>query len=394
MDKDEIAQDSLLVGQQGKFLGNLVNKARDYFIVDAKDKKFSWAAINFVNAKLGKNSGEQYAYFVERIEKFCKKWKPTSIVCLSPRFLRYFYPEKFSSYQAYGKYLGSYIEHKGLRVFPCVDLHHMLSAKTEQGVSGALTIIARVIANGICGRVQYGIDSEKIVEAEIKIVDTFEKFKILMKRLRKQKYIAVDTETNGLNKVKVKMLTIQFCYNLDEAYILPIYHKDSTFNAKEMAYILKDLKAFFEGDNQVEWFIYHNANFDLNVIRVNAEVDFYPNSLWDTVAGEYCFHPDTLVETEMGAVPIKDLVYKENAPKVLSYNIRTRETEYKSILSSSRHTTKQRMMKIKYSGGEVLITENHKVWSEDRKDYVEAKNLFPGESILILPQDNATSIPL
>jgi DNA polymerase-1 len=108
-----------------------------------------------------------------------------------------------------------------------------------------------------------------------------------MKRLRKQKYIAIDTETTNLNKIKNQLLTMQFCYNLDEAYILPIYHKDSTFNAKEMKYILTDLKAFFEGDNIVEWFIYHNANFDLNVIRINVPVDFYTNRIWDTIAGEF-----------------------------------------------------------------------------------------------------------
>jgi DNA polymerase I-like protein with 3'-5' exonuclease and polymerase domains len=287
MDVDEKNQDALLVGQQGKLLANLVNWARETYIEREEDRNFSWSCINFINGKLGRNSTEQYSYFVERIEAYAKKFKPTSVVCLSTRFLRYFYPEKFSNYQEYGKYLGSYVVHKKLKIFPCLDLLPLLFRVSEGGVSGALEIISNVIANGIAGRIQYGIDSERIKSAEIKMVDTLERFKILMKRLRKQSVIAIDTETTNLNKVKNQLLTIQFCYNLDEAYILPVFHKDSSFKREEIEYMLEDLRDFFEGDNNVKWFIYHNANFDLNVIRSNCGIRYYPNRLWDTIAGEF-----------------------------------------------------------------------------------------------------------
>lgn len=288
-DKDEVASKTLLTGPQGKLLINLVNKAKSTYIVKQEDKQFSWSAINFVNGPISKNRNDQMEYFYERVMAYIKHFKPTSIICMSIKFMRMFYPEKFgnNTYEIYGKYLGSKIKHKGLSVFPSLDLLDIINSIGEESIAGALGLVSKYISNGISGRIQFKIDEERIKKAEIKIVDSLDKFKILMTRLSKAEVVCIDTETTNLNKVQNKLLTIQFCYDLDAAYILPIYHKDTPFDASDFKYIRSKLKEFFEGRNKVKWFVYHNANFDLNVLRSNLDIDFFPNPLWDTIAGEF-----------------------------------------------------------------------------------------------------------
>lgn len=290
LDDDEYKQNKLMVGLQGKLLTNLVNKAKSTFIVDNRDKTFSWTAINFLDANpKGLNKHELYDYCLERVLAYCKQWKPTSIICFSQRFMRYFYPEKFDShgYENYGKYLGSLVFHKGLSIFPVIDLMDILNAKGEESLAGALGIISRCIANGICGRIQFKVNTKEIDSAKIHMVESIPSFKTLIKKLSKAQYISIDTETTNLNVIQNKLLTIQFCMSPDEVYILPFYHKDSPFSGSDFDILKKRLKRFFEGKNQAKWLIFHNANFDLNVLRVNLEIDFYANKIWDTIASTF-----------------------------------------------------------------------------------------------------------
>ena len=140
---------SLFSGIQGKLLINLVNKAKHTYIVNADDKEFSWSAINFMNADYSKsNYKKQYEYFLKRVLAYIGRFKPTSIVCMSQRFMKYFYPEKFGKlgYENYGKYLGSFVKHEGLKIFLSLDLLDVIQAKGEEGLAGTLGIVSRCIA--------------------------------------------------------------------------------------------------------------------------------------------------------------------------------------------------------------------------------------------------------
>jgi DNA polymerase I-like protein with 3'-5' exonuclease and polymerase domains len=287
LDYIEQKQNSLLVGPQGSLITSLVTKAKSTYVKNPEDKKFSWSCINYINSIIGENRTECYEYFNARVEAYCKKFKPTAIICFSPRFLRNLLPEKFGNYQNYGKYLGAFVEWKKIKIFPCIEIYNLVTKTPDEGLAGALEIVCNIIANGIANKIQFGINEDRILESKKVIIESVKQFKSMMKELRTQEIVAIDTETTNLNKIQNKLLTIQFAYSEDLAYILPIYHQDSTFSLKERQYIFDELKTFFEGENSIKYFIFHNANFDLNVIRVNLKIDFYPNNVWDTIGGEF-----------------------------------------------------------------------------------------------------------
>lgn len=96
-----------------------------------------------------------------------------------------------------------------------------------------------------------------------------------------------------------------------------------------------------------------------------------------------CIHLDMYVDTEVGKIQLKDLLELHQPPRVKSLNHADGVIEYQPIISRSKHTTDERMLEIEYEGGSIWVTENHKVWSETRKMYIEAIDIQPEEDILI-----------
>jgi len=290
---EEMKSGTVMTGVHGDLLHNLVSKARSSFLHPKYNRKFSWSVINFTNSKIPSKESrkELYDYFFKRVERYIEKFKPTAIVCFGHRFLRQADPEGFANLQAYSKSLGACVQlklaGKKYPVFPSIDLLDILEDEGEEGLANVLGLISRHIANGLAGELQFKVDAKAIKNAQIRFVDSIKKFDRMMEELEQAKFFSCDTETLNLNKVKNKMLTIQFCTCLDHAYILPFLHKDTPFSGKDLKYISKRLKRFFEGRNKASYMIFHNGNFDLNVIRTAVDIGFFPTKLWDTIAGEF-----------------------------------------------------------------------------------------------------------
>lgn len=119
---------------------------------------------------------------------------------------------------------------------------------------------------------------------KIRYVDTIKKFDILLKQLYKSRLVAVDTETNSLNRIVTLLQTLQFSMDGKIAYVIPYMHKDAPWTTKELKYIKEKLRDYFERNNN-HYQIYTNAKFDLNVLRAVLGVRFYRSKVWDIIAG-------------------------------------------------------------------------------------------------------------
>lgn len=304
-----------------------------------------------------------------------------------------------------------------------------------------LGYFSRNISSLIHGKLPWAID----VQVKAHLIDTIKKFDRMMEIIEAADRVAFDTETANLNRIKNKLLIVQFSVDKDKGFVVPILHKDTPFSPKEIAYIQKRLREFFMRKvdmNYKKYLIAFNAKFDITQIKQALGIPFMYWPVYDVQAGEhahdetlrfledteypmgglaqvtcaygndfyytagfskkdrgnmeatdlfdqdfqdYCIDPEAYVVTEGGRIKLKDFVLdKEAYGKVLSFNHETNKTEYKTCLNVSTHTTAQDMFEIEYEGGTIRLTEDHKVWSETRQQYVRVKDLQEGEEIKVL----------
>lgn len=394
---EDLRSGRLLSGQTGDLLNNILVIAKEIFLKNvAEVDDFSWLAMSFNAFKtLGKPKefqAQAREVFAKRVKAMVVKYKPDTVVLFGQQPMRALMPKKVElSNGTLSHWLGvplpKKFSHGGAShkcsVVSTISLNSIVMGDSSEG--SMLGYMGRNLANAITNTHHWAIDAEEIDAHESILINTVAKFDKLMDMLEAHMGpVAIDTETLNLNRVTNRLLTIQFAKCLKYGYLLPIYHKDTPFIASELKYIKKRLRAYFEGRNKNAYHIYANAQFDLNVLRTNLETAFMANDVWDIFAGEFCFHPDTYVSTEIGPIQIRFLVNAVNPPRVWSFNHATGKPELKKILAGSSHKTTDRMMRIGYGGSSVRVTENHKVWSVTRGCYIEAKHIRPGEEIEVL----------
>jgi hypothetical protein len=235
-------------------------------------------------------------------------------------------------------------------------------------------------------------------EVKYQVINTIKKFDRFFEALMTKKVVSCDTETDSLARITNRVLTLQFAWSPKMAYILPVMHRDSPWKASQLEYIKGKLKEFFAKpfdplDKVYDtYLIGQNYKFDMTPIRhwLGIYAIYWP--VWDLQAGEYCFAPQTLVETENGPMRVDALTSMTSPPKVLSFNHETQQQEYKSISATSEHATEEDMYEIEYEGGTLQVTGNHKLWSITRNAYVRVDEILEGE--FLLPMQLAQDGPL
>lgn len=96
--------------------------------------------------------------------------------------------------------------------------------------------------------------------------------------------IGIDTETTGLNVFTDEIVGISLC-NGKHAIYIPLNHKDSIFEQRLKNQVsIDEFRTLFiqEINNSKYRWIYHNAYFDLAVLRTFLGVNM-PNPYWDTL---------------------------------------------------------------------------------------------------------------
>ena len=107
---------------------------------------------------------------------------------------------------------------------------------------------------------------------------TIEQFNEQMDNLKNYDAVGADIETTGLDFKKDVMSTIAFSYGENQAFTVPIHHRESPFDDKDKEIIrerLSDLMA----DASIEK-IFHNCQFDLKFLMTFGIKDF--NNIGDT----------------------------------------------------------------------------------------------------------------
>lgn len=297
MPTEDITSGRLLSGATGDLLNNILQVTEKYY----KGKKlsdFDWLAISH---SVFKTVGESDAFrdeaaktFNKRLEHIILEYKPDTVITFGPKPFAALNQEKITyankNYQNwYGVPIKTKVKrkkesHKFLHV-PTLSLNTLVNADGSGAEMGMAGYIARNLVNGLDQNLRYKIP--KSPEFKTTYVDTLEKFDKMLKKIVKEDDVAIDTETENLNRKKNKMLTIQFASTTEHAYVLPFYHKDSPFLPKELRYITKKLKKYFEVRSASQLHVYTNAVFDLNVLRNNLGISFFAADVWDILAGEF-----------------------------------------------------------------------------------------------------------
>jgi len=132
----------------------------------------------------------------------------------------------------------------------------------------------------------------------------------LIKKLDEKSVIAVDTETSSLNPQDADLVGVSVSYEANEAFYIPIGHKEKTELKKEV--ILKKLKPILEDPSIKK--VGQNIKYDFIIFKKN---DIELSSVEDTMllsytldAGNNRHNMDTLSELHLGhkTISYKDLV--------------------------------------------------------------------------------------
>ena len=389
---EDLKSGSLLSGHQGQLLSNIVRQVSENVYLK-KSLRFSWLACTF-NAfrTAGKPKSFQnnaQVAFAKRIEFVIGRYKPDVVVLMGRRPCEQFLKEQLDLTDGkispwLGVPLRKTVRDHECNFYATLSLDTLAVGTGTGGESALCGYVGRNLANAISDTHNFKIDAERVRNHKSVLVNTVKKFDKLMDVIEANKGpVAIDTETKNLNRLVNGLLTVQMSKCVDIGYLIPIHHKDTPFLPEELRYVKKRLKRFFESKNKNKYHIYTNAGFDLNVLRTQLGVRFFKNDVYDILAGEFCFHPDTLILTETGWMGIDEFIDLPKKPKLLSFNHKKGAFEYKDVILTSRHQTVEKMYEIEYEGGTLRVTGNHKVWSITRNAYVRADEICLGEDVAI-----------
>jgi ribonucleoside-diphosphate reductase alpha chain len=152
--------------------------------------------------------------------------------------------------------------------------------------------------------------------------------------------------------------------------------------------IKKKIKAKYLWDKIVEnaWLMGEPGLLLWDNIINESIPDCYSENGFKTVSTNPCLTGDTLIKTVEGDKTIKEIVdlyqNKEILPKVISYNIETKEIEEDIIFNAQLTKNNANIIELEMEDGEVLkLTPDHQVYTENR-GYVKASQLLENDIII------------
>lgn len=301
MPTEDLRSGRLLSGATGQLIDNLMKLANVYYKAENTLNDFDWLAVShsaYKTVGLSQQAKDAAkAEFDKRLKYIISGYKPDIVVtfghapfnALNGDFISKYKDKKGTHYEHfYGVPIKTEIKvkakrHKFLHV-PSLPLNPLVTASGRGDPMYLAGYIGRNMVNVLNMKLTYKIPK---LNYKIRVVDTLEKFDLMMDDIRNAKHVAIDTETTNLNRIVNKLLIIQFATSDDCAYILPICHKDSPWLSEELKHIKKTLRAYFEYKNKNKEHLYANAVFDLNRISVEFGVRFFKNNIFDMFAAEY-----------------------------------------------------------------------------------------------------------
>ena len=288
--EDEIKSGKLLSNHHGELFHNVLTRAKLKYKQIPSIYKHRWVATHFNYVEDDTNFSTCFAFNKKRLNHIIKTNKPDFIWTFSRdafTSLVEFMEEPYTRC-THANLLGTPVPlTTGQTLFPIMDFEGMFNFVHGDKSFPAylLGYMINNVANALNNGRIWSIE-EETAEIKCTYVDNIKKFRVMLRHLRKFDVLSVDTETTGLEKVQVKMLTIQFAVTTTQAFFLPVMHYDTPFTVSEVDEILFELRKFFT-EHSFKHVVFHNTNYDINVIRSNLKINHIPFDTWDTQDGEY-----------------------------------------------------------------------------------------------------------
>lgn len=106
---------------------------------------------------------------------------------------------------------------------------------------------------------------------------------------------------------------------------------------------------------------------------------------WDAMIVDECFPGNVKVLTDVGWKSIEDIVNFGIGSSVLSYNSSRDAQEWKLIVRRIAKTLAGNLIRIRHERGEIICTENHKIWTSN--GYKRAEKIRAGDGLRFLQED-------
>ena len=95
-----------------------------------------------------------------------------------------------------------------------------------------------------------------------------------------------------------------------------------------------------------------------------------------------CFSYDTLIETDLGFMPIGYIVENKIEVRVKSMDSYTHEVQWKPVINWFKNRRKKELIEVFHEKGSFVCTPEHKIWVQGQ-GYKEAGKLLPSDKLIV-----------
>lgn len=302
MPTDDLRNGKIFSSTEGELFLNQMQYLEDVFPTKTTLDDWNFLVVSYNMFKTYDKS-EQYKEdadqaFADRIKEIIVDYKPDYVLTFGKAPFKALNSEKIQfSKDHYEHWYGVEIptklkfdgkKHSFIHL-PNVSYHVVLNPAHISASSYTLGYMSRWMLPWLNKGMRYAIDKVtcgKDRNWDLVYVTKVKQLEKILKRMKRAKIVAVDTETENLNRIKNKILTVQLSDDGKKAYVIPVYHRDSPFSPKELRKVKELFRDYFE-ENTNKRQVYTNAKFDLNVMRSNFGIRSYAADVWDIQAGEF-----------------------------------------------------------------------------------------------------------
>ncbi len=311
VDSEDLRTKYLLSNREGVVLTNLLREAGTYYRqITGEKRTFALAAVNFNYCKTYHlDDADQSAVAklsATRVNKLIDKLKPTHIL-----FVGDMAASKTLNVPLHQVAMrrGCVQEHpSGALCVSTLDITDMYRTsgmsddedEDDGGDSADRSLVAKANLLGFVMRNMLTLWFNKLpfsikkIKPGARVIQSIEDFDAMMATLNAAKAVAVDTETENLSVHSNALHIIQFAVDTKTGYVLPVHHPDAVWSKKELRHIKNTLREFFaqempiwSGEDDTRYLIFHNAPFDLRILRKQLAIPLIYWPVWDTMAGEF-----------------------------------------------------------------------------------------------------------
>lgn len=266
------------------------------------------------NSEDCRRTAECNQVFYQRLKYFIKKYRPDTVICagLEPFGLMFrdlvdSDPKRIVK-NRFNRIYNVRIEDHKFQFMGMIDIARAVSWDSKnKEFANLLTYIADGIIQAFNG---YNYFDIKLPKTEMVYIDTIKKFKRFYADLNEATLCAIDSEGDGRGRLRSKLYSLQFAWEVDKGYFLPLDHPDTPFTPEEIKYIKRKLKYYFEFGKS-KYHIYQYGKYDIGQIYAQLGIRFYNHRIYDIQGGRF--------------------LWNENLPKLKAYGIKPYGLEFISM---------------------------------------------------------------